>query len=132
MPLKTSKQRERNKHETQARSIKHILSFSIRTLRESSLLATGLHRTNRLLSYYHGIVFNPLSFSSIFLLFPLSLPFSFIVVESRSRPLYFSSLFRRMLRASSREANLSVLAVVSTFYFHPIGRGPLRSLRWKP
>lgn len=50
-------------------SIEHILSFYISNLRESSLLATGLHRTNRLLSYYHGIVFSPLSLlASLFFL----------------------------------------------------------------
>lgn len=66
------KKRERERDNSKnsiARSIEHILSFYICTLRESSLLATGLHRTNRLLSYYHGIVFSPLSLlASLFLL----------------------------------------------------------------
>lgn len=124
--------RERdNSKNSIARSIEHILSFYICTLRESSLLATGLHRTNRLLSYYHGIVFSPLSLlASLFLLPTLLLRLSLCPLSLYPYPktILCPSLLHleRYWKQAQRGANLSVLAVASTFYFHPIGRGPLR------
>ena len=101
-------------------------------MRESSLSTSGLHRTNQpapiLLSrncFQPSFSVNP----------PPSLSLSFRLYcrcISVSRPqLSCSRLFRKILEASRERyqsrGNLSVLAVVSTFYFHPIERrGPLR------